>query len=170
VDRLHYFHLHADTALACASCRDRTCVCPQELDLPGELARAHATLLALRERGLLPRSETPLGDGVRVRVVWSELPVTAARGALCRFWIENAGERPWARAADDPEHVALEVRCEGQLVERVRLREDVHPGMRTHVALALERPRGGATYAFALAGRGASTEIARAALARGAEP
>ena len=39
VGRLHYFHLHPEAALACATCTERTCTCPQGLDVPLQLSR-----------------------------------------------------------------------------------------------------------------------------------
>ena len=170
VGRLHYFHLHPESELACASCRRRSCVCPQGLDVPAELARVHERMLGLRARGLLPRTPAELegaavGEHPRLRVVCAEVPrELSLRGSgVCRLWIENAGERCWAREAPEEDRVELRVCLGDRAVERVPLREDVHPGLRTHLSFALRAPAAAGPHdlrlRLAAAGAGAGTEV-----------
>src|SRR5688572_24057721 len=53
-ERYSYFRLHPDTSLACATCVDQTCLCPQGLDVPKALARVHAQVLTLAAKGHRP--------------------------------------------------------------------------------------------------------------------
>ncbi len=164
VARLHYFHLHEDETLACATCTNRTCLCPQGLDVPIELGRVHARMLELRAQGNLPCTPreleaAPLGTTLPVRVVHVELPDSAS-GGTCRFWLENAGDRVWISSAGSTETVELRARSEHSIVRRIALREDVHPGVRSHVAFAVER---GAMRA------GTVFELARTCEVRGTE-
>jgi predicted aldo/keto reductase-like oxidoreductase len=144
--RLHYFHLHPESALACASCTDQSCLCPpQGLDIPAELARVHAPMLELRARGELPRTpaelEAPaLGSEPAVRILQSELPRTLAPGARARarLWLENAGQRPWPNRGPEEERTFLEVLHGERTLARIPLREEVHPGARGHFVFELE--------------------------------
>ena len=53
-DRENYFALHPADALACASCDNQTCLCPQGLEVPRALAEVHDTVRALRASGRHP--------------------------------------------------------------------------------------------------------------------
>jgi len=176
VGRLHYFHLHPEAELECASCREPTCACPQGLDIPRELQRVHTTMTELRMRGLLPRTPAELessavGDEPRVRVVYAEVPseLSPSAAGVCRFWLENAGARLWARREPEGDRVLLRVRRGHRWVESVPLREDVHPGRRTHVTFEIHAPQESGLHAheFLLCadGNGRSTEIHRATVA-----
>ena len=140
VARLSYFHLHPESELACATCLDQSCLCGQGLDIPAELARVHAPMLALRERGLLPATPLeleaqPLGAEPAVRIVQRDLPVRLAAGEPAQglLWLENAGERPWLA-----ERTFLEIVHGESALERIALRADTHPGERAHFAFELE--------------------------------
>lgn len=172
VPRLHYFHLHEDEALACATCTNRTCLCTQGLDVPRELARVHEKMLELRAQGLLPKTpleleRAALETALPVRVIHFELPNPIA-GGTCRFWLENAGDRLWLCKAGSPDTVELRLRSEQSLVKRIALREDVHPGMRSHLCFAVERgaPRAGTVFELARADDVRGVELAVAGLSR----
>jgi len=170
--RLHYFHLHPETALACASCTERTCECPQGLDVPLQLQRVHDSMLDLRAAGVLPRTPAELegaavGEDPAVLVVQRELPerVVAGERARVRLWLENAGTAPWSATGE--QRASLDVVLGGRVVQRADLREDVHPGTRAHFVLDLEplevpsdEPAGPVLLVLR-AGAGRCTEIAR---------
>lgn len=141
VPRLHYFHLHPDTTLACADCRERTCLCPQGLDIPRELAHVHASMIELADRGRLPMTPRELESGgvpadPAALVVQREVPDDAH--GVFRLWVENAGDRPWIASPTDPGHVVLRVLTRaGRVVLEVPPRHDVHPGERAHFVFRL---------------------------------
>jgi ferredoxin len=176
VERLAYFHLHPERELVCARCNDRTCACPTELDIPRELERVHDGMKDLRSRGLLPKTQAELdhavvGRELAARVVYAEVPRQTSRGieGTCRFWIENAGERLWIADERDPRSVALDVAIGDRRVQRIALREDVHPRSRTHVVFTLreiDAMRAEEVLSFRLSDAQGSmrTEIARASL------
>ncbi len=148
--RRHYFGLHPDTTLACATCTERTCLCPAGLDVPSALTRAHARMLDLRERGLLHATAEELAAGTlrgahAVRIVARELParLRPGRPALVRLWLENAGAEPWFSFETQPRaarSVALVARLDGAPEQRRPLLHDVGPEQRTHVVLELQAP------------------------------
>jgi len=72
VGRLHYFHLHPEAELACATCDDRTCLCPQGLDVPLELGRAAGRADALGQENIL---EGQRDTGQHVHLPGCDAPV-----------------------------------------------------------------------------------------------
>jgi uncharacterized protein len=145
LDRLLYFHLHPEVESLCAGCEDRSCHCPQGLDVPAELLRLHAKMLELRRRGLLPRTpvERPVvGDTLRARVVFAGLPecLVPDGDSLCRFWLENVGDGIWVRDDHAGKGVLVRARLGETVLAEGSLREDVHPGRRGFASFALAAP------------------------------
>lgn len=170
VERLHYFHLHPETELACATCRERTCECPAGLDIPHELGRVHEAMIELRAAGRLPRAASALdapGDGEpSARVIYAQVPraLDAAERAPCKLWLENTGRRAWSELARSPDRAWLAVLRAREEVQRVDLRCHVEPGARVHLVFELAHtPRERETLRFELRrADGAAQELARA--------
>jgi predicted aldo/keto reductase-like oxidoreductase len=177
VERLAYFHLHPESELVCARCSARTCACPATIDIPRELERVHAGMQDLRSRGLLPKTPSELeravvGSELAARVVYAEVPREIAHGfeSTCRFWIENASDRLWIADERDPRRIALDVYVGDRRIDRIALREDVHPRSRTHIVFTLrdiDAARESTLLSFVLSdAHGAlRTEVARASIA-----
>ena len=170
VPRLHYFHLYPEPTLACVLCEEQTCICPQGLDIPRELARVHDGMLDLRAEGLLPRAPRDLEcvvgvDDLAARVVYAEVPRMLSAGAAvtCRLWVDNIGRWVWAREEPQAGRVVLNVICDDRVVDRVPLREDAHPGTRAYFAFELRAPRRPGDHSLRLAlsceGRGPDVNI-----------
>ena len=146
----NYFDLHPDAALACGTCTNRTCVCPQKLDIPVSLGRIHERMLTLRSDGYHPGPsaafESKTLDGPhRARVQTAEVPATlhAGAAAVVRCLVENAGERRWiaGQHALDPDGAdVVRLTLDGQTLEETPLRNTVHPGQRSPIALELRAP------------------------------
>jgi predicted aldo/keto reductase-like oxidoreductase len=158
VPRLSSAHLLAGEPLACHTCTNPTCMCPAGLDVRSELTLAQDALTELGRRGLLPLTPSELdvsaiGDEPRAIVVQRDTPLEGP----WRLWLQNAGRRVW-RAEPGDDHVELVVRDGVEVVQRVRLRYDCHPGERVHFAFEPPRPRTGLERSFTLQqGRGART-------------
>jgi len=147
VPRLGYFHLQPEAQLACATCDDRTCLCPQGLDVPVQLGSVHTEMLRLRRAGVLPLTpeeleDAHIGDDPRVVLVQRDLPASLAPGERARalLWVENSGHAPWLHEGPEETRTWLELRHGGRVASRVSLREETHPGVRTHFVLELEGP------------------------------
>lgn len=142
LDRRHYLKLHPDTTLACASCTDQSCVCPQGIEIPTALAEAHAQVLSLRERGLMHTSpaeaETFLRRGhLTARLLVAEVPERLDAGArsVCRIWLENRSDRVWL-----PQEVHVRAVAGSTPLAEARLRHEVAPGERAFFAFELFAP------------------------------
>ena len=153
VGRLGYFHLHPEQALVCGSCPDPTCSCPAGLHIPSELALVHEGMVELREQGLLARTPEELRDAALVsssgvRVLYAETPRRMDPGetGLCRFWLENSGERAWGKTGEGAARV--QVRAGSIDLASVALREDVAPNARTHVTFSLRAPQSEGAHAL----------------------
>ncbi|TAJ17659.1 MAG: hypothetical protein EPO68_09040 [Planctomycetota bacterium] len=178
VDRLHYFRLHPETELACATCRERTCECPAGLDIPRELGRVHDAMIELRAAGRLPLAPDARAPGAPAsgadagepcaRVIYAQVPraLGGPSSEPCKLWIENAGRRAWSERARSPDHAWLSVRRAHDEVQRIELRCGVEPGARAHLVFDLAHvPRRRETLRFELQrADGASLELARASV------
>jgi glutamate-1-semialdehyde aminotransferase/predicted aldo/keto reductase-like oxidoreductase len=160
IDRHHYFHLHPDTTLACATCTNRTCECPAGIHIPSALATVHATMVDLRERGLMhsPPAEAALHTRrghVAARVLLVDVPETIACGAIgsCRVWLENAGDRPWVPTAEHDgraQPIYLRALADGVPLAECALRLRILPGERSFFAFELGAPLHPGAVDFAL--------------------
>jgi predicted aldo/keto reductase-like oxidoreductase len=145
---LQYFKLHPSERSVCATCQDRTCLCPGGIDIPSEMIAIHRKMVELRMRGLVPAPDCATEDWATgrpfsVKVLSREIPerVQAGHKAVVRLHLRNTGTRPWYRR-DGPWHsyVALAVWLDGTRIQSVRLRQDVHPSGNCHFAFALQTP------------------------------
>ena len=148
-DQENYFDLHPDAALACASCDDRTCRCPQGLDVPGQLEQMHTLVGDLRRRGAHPGpiKSIPVlkaGHDEAIRIVSREVPSHARPGqaSTATFLMENAGDRMWmahSHIPDPHQAMAITIECGGRRVI-VPLRQNISPGQRSPVAVEFMAP------------------------------
>lgn len=148
-DQENYFDLHPDPALACLTCDDQSCRCPQGLTVPQELQRIHALVSDLRMRGQHPGpiagTATTANDSAhRVRLLSREVPGVAAAGTptSATFLVENTGDRMWTAMSHIPDPriatgVAIECRGRSDLVP---LRQNISPGQRSPIALEFTAP------------------------------
>jgi glutamate-1-semialdehyde 2,1-aminomutase len=170
-DRFDYFRLHPDTALACATCVDRTCLCPQGLDVPQALTRVHANVHQLVAAGHRPgpaeQVHTAEGNGNgSVRVLSHDVPELMAAGthAVARFVVENTSDAMWlapqyARRKADALGVAVSI--EGRIAGRAPLRTNVSPGQRSMLVVELRAPLAEGTH---------DVEVALAPMTRSLDP
>lgn len=54
LEHMDYFRLHPQLEAPCASCTNRTCVCPDGIDIPNSLADMHRHMVDLMNKGLIP--------------------------------------------------------------------------------------------------------------------
>ena len=136
--------------LACASCDDQSCRCPQGLAVPYELQRLHALVTSLRAEGHHPGpvgSLTVTDEGAphRVRLVSREVPESTSAGTAtaATFLIENAGDRMWTAMSHLPDPriaTAVGIECRGR-IDTVPLRQNISPGQRAAVAVEFTAPQ-----------------------------
>ena len=155
-DRFNYFRLHPDDTLACATCVEQTCRCPEGLEIPKALARVHSRVQQLVADGLHPgrppASPLTLSAGPhQVRVLSSEVPERMASGAsgVARFLVENGGSELWLA----PQHarkgrtaIAVAARTDGRSAGTTPLRQNVSPGQRSHLVVEFRAPRRPGSY------------------------
>jgi predicted aldo/keto reductase-like oxidoreductase len=151
-ERFNYVRLHPDDTLACSTCEERTCVCPQGLDVPVALSRVHSRiheLVAARQHpGCVGSPVASSADGHhRVSVLTREVPERMAAGAtgVARFLVENAGTEPWLSLAHSREKrapaSAICVKVGRRVAGRIGIRQNVSPGQRVHWVLEFQAPR-----------------------------
>ncbi len=152
IDRHHYFRLHPDRTLACATCIEQTCHCPYGIEIPRELTAVHAQVLELSARQLMHSHPAAAEQFTRrghvaARVLTQELPAQLAGGksGLARVWLENVGDRCWTRGETrgDRCRIFLRAATDRLPLADCELRQDVHPGERAHFAFELPAPRAG---------------------------
>ena len=149
-DRYNYFHLHPDQTLACATCTNQTCQCPQGLVVPVELARIHGHVQQLveahRHPGPVDRLRDRLVTGAhRVLVLADDVPSAMSPGeaGVARFVVENAGDEMWTAFSHIPDRhlaVGVAVLINGDLVVRRPLRQNVSPRERSSIVVEFTAP------------------------------
>ena len=155
-DRFDYFRLHPDESLACATCTDQTCLCPQGLEVPHALARVHANVQQLVTAGHRPGhpDRVPVveanGTG-RLRVLSHDVPsrMGARTDGVARFVIENASDTLWlapqyARAKGDA--LGIVVSIDGRVAGRAPLRTNVSGGQRSTFVVEFQAPATAGTH------------------------
>jgi hypothetical protein len=135
--------------LACVSCDNQTCRCPQGLAVPHELQRLHTLVSGLRATGHHPGpiGRLPVTDAAashRVRLVSREVPESAPAGTTtsATFLIENAGDHMWTAMSHIPDPriaTVVGIECRGRL-DTVPLRQNISPGQRSAVAVEFTTP------------------------------
>jgi glutamate-1-semialdehyde aminotransferase/predicted aldo/keto reductase-like oxidoreductase len=146
-DDVEYFHLHPGESATCSSCPTITCGCPHGVDVPRSLTQLHDEMLQLRDRGQVAglESDRPAigAASFRARIRTCDVPEVLVPGetAVCRLYVENVGTRSWF-ALENPHRAAaaLSVVVGGAQVERVFLRDAVHPGQRGHFVFTVTAP------------------------------
>ncbi|HIG87751.1 MAG TPA: aminotransferase class III-fold pyridoxal phosphate-dependent enzyme, partial [Planctomycetes bacterium] len=147
VSRLHYDHLHPEPELACVTCDDQSCLCDQGLDIPLQLGRAHQAVQELKSIGGFPEPPlklegSTLGNDPAVLVIQKEWPsrIHQQERIAVRFWLENSGLDPWLPVGNIEDRTRLEVHQGAKRLTQVRLREEVHTGVRCHFAFEIVGP------------------------------
>ena len=147
----NYFDRHPAAVLTCATCTDRSCLCPQGIDIPAALARVHVAVHRMRGDGHHPgptaaMREPAAGEAFRARVHTTAMPSRLGVGAVgvASFLVENLDDRLWLAPQHTPDPalaVVAGVRIDGRLTETIPLRNTVHPGERSPVAFEFQAPR-----------------------------
>jgi predicted aldo/keto reductase-like oxidoreductase len=154
--RENYFLLHPSDVVACATCLDQSCRCPQGLDIPRALTAMHGTMQALRTRGAHPggsgRCATSGPTAIhRANVVSSDIQLRPGAPACARFLVENAGSEMWpaeTHIADPESAVAVGVSVNGAVLARAPIRQNISPGQRSLVVLEFQPPDAAGTHQF----------------------
>jgi glutamate-1-semialdehyde aminotransferase/predicted aldo/keto reductase-like oxidoreductase len=148
-DRENYFQLHPEATLACATCDNRTCECPQGLDVPVALARVHSLVLRMQEQGQHPGALRTRSDSApewsAVDVLTYDVPAAAIIGSTvtARFLLRNVSDTVWLSAGHlgrNDGATAIEVRMDSQVVAVSPLRQNMSPGERSAVAIEVPVP------------------------------
>ncbi len=123
----NYFDLHPDPVLACVTCDDQRCACPQGLAIPRALARIHDRMQTLAAAHQHPGPSAgfvakTMGDGILVQA--ADVPGTLPAGGtgVARFLVQNVSSRMWLA----PQH-AQERTPEGIGVFSREARLSIHP-------------------------------------------
>jgi hypothetical protein len=146
----NYFDL-VPGALACATCTNQTCLCPQGLHVPAALARVHETMVRLREEGGHPGETSAIhAREIRgahaLRVIHAEV-VTEAGGTrmVARFFLHNVGSQMWmclAHARDPRLATGVVVRVNGRAHAVAPLRQNFSPDERGYAVVECDAPAG----------------------------
>jgi hypothetical protein len=147
-DRENYFALHPPDVLACAECDNRSCLCPQGLEVPRALAGIHETVRALRTAGRHPgpidRLAAPPAAAPHAPVLISrEILWGVDAPSVARFLVQNAGDAMWtafSHVADPAVAVAVGVSIDGVLTATTPLRQNICPGQRSPVVVEFDSP------------------------------
>lgn len=146
-DRENYFHLHPNETLVCVTCSEKTCTCPQGINIPVSLDQIHRQMLLLRERGQHPGSpEQFLSKTIKgfhkVLVLSSEVPQKLNKGEIgvCRFMVENVGDFIWRSpyTPNDEKLSGIGVCLDNRLIQKVPLRQNIVPGLRSHIVFEIQ--------------------------------
>jgi glutamate-1-semialdehyde 2,1-aminomutase len=133
----NYFDLHPAGVLACVTCAERTCLCPQGLDVPAALVRVDTRMHALRGTRQHPGPSAEFAqrtiDGrYRVLVLTADVParVTPGEAAVARFLLRNRGPERWPatqHVQDGTPGMAVGVSINGTLTAAIPLRNTICP-------------------------------------------
>lgn len=149
LDRLQYFHLHPSEKLECLNCSDKTCRCPNDIDIPLNLERIHKHMIILRDQGLLPEASGHKRKSIifghhTAQIVSKEICLSLKPGqrSVYRIWLENSGNSKWTSSISQDKKglVTLGVNIGRRFKKNVMLRHDVEPGERTYFAFEIEAP------------------------------
>lgn len=159
----NYFDLHPGAELLCATCEDRTCVCPQGLSIPRALEQVHGIMRKLRAEGGHPGPSADFPRKIvegahRVLVHTAEVPsrLEGGRTGVARFLVRNMGDERWMA----PQHTPDRARWTGVGIDFddgtaavVPLRNTVCPGELSPLVFEFRAPArpGGYTVRFRLA-------------------
>lgn len=146
----NYFDLHPQALLTCATCTDRTCLCPQGIDIPAALSRVHVHIQALRAAGQHPGpsaafQERTIEGRHRVLVQTAYVPSRLGSRAVgvAQFLVQNAGEDRWVAAQHTPDPadaLGVGVLFDDRLATVVPLRNTVCPNEVSPLAFEFTAP------------------------------
>jgi glutamate-1-semialdehyde aminotransferase/predicted aldo/keto reductase-like oxidoreductase len=146
----NYFDLHPQAVLTCDTCTDRTCMCPQGIDIPLALGRVHGRMHELRRTAQHPGPSAALLEKTiegrhRVLVQTSDVPSRLGRRAtgVARFLIQNLGDNRWMASQHTPDPsaaVGIGVVFDDRLATVVPLRNTVCPGEVSPLAFEFRAP------------------------------
>jgi predicted aldo/keto reductase-like oxidoreductase len=143
---VEYYRLHPEVEATCSTCPQVTCECPAGIDIPASLQWIHREMGRHADDGVLPGREAALkamdSQPFAARMLMRVVPGSMGCSSVydCRVFLENTGLRGWF-ARDNPHRARVELLVEvGTERQRIRLREDAHPGQRTHFAFRLHAP------------------------------
>lgn len=147
-DTDNYFDL-VPGPLACDTCTNQSCLCPQGLAVPMALTRLHDTMTRLRDAGAHP-GPTPaihardVHDGQSIRVIHTDIDSTRTDGRLvARFFLHNLGDQMWpslAHARDPRRAMGVWVLVNGTVHAVTPLRQNFSPDERGYVVIECPRP------------------------------
>ena len=133
----NYFDLHPAPLLTCETCTDRTCLCPQGIDIPAALSRVHTRMQALRDSAQHPGPSAALAQRIiegphRVVVHTRDVPLhlVSRETGVARFLVQNVGQDRWMAPQHTPDralHVGIGVVFDDRLAAVVPLRNTVCP-------------------------------------------
>lgn len=145
----NYFDL-VPGALACASCTNQTCLCPQGLDVPRALTHVHTTMTRLKKAGQHPGATRDIvarqiDEAHSLRVIHADVVPPRARGQklVARFFLHNTGATMWmsaAHAGDPRQATAVRLALNGRTVAVTPLRQNFSPDERGYVVVACHLP------------------------------
>lgn len=156
----NYFDL-VPGELACVTCTNQSCLCPQGLEVPAALMRVHTTMVGLQAQGAHPGSTPGIhAREVRghhsLRVIHAEVDDSRADGPwVARFFLHNTGDQMWPclpHVRDPKLAQAVVLFVNGRVHAVAPLRQNFSPDERGYAILECDVPTepGPHTLAFAL--------------------
>ncbi len=143
----NYFDLHPDPVLACITCTDQTCWCPQGIAIPTALAHAHDQMQALRAQHQHPGPSTEFANRAAeghfpVLVLTADVPLQLPAGGMgvARFLLRNLGPDRWLAIQHNPDPtiaMGIGVTCGEQAMQLIPLRNTICPD-EVHVPVVFE--------------------------------
>ena len=157
-DDVEYFRLHPKDEATCDTCRNITCKCPYEIDIPRSLSALHHAMVDLKHRGLTARGsgepQSIFRDGdLEMRIVTLDAPheLAPCERRVCRVFVENIGDRPWfPDELNGGIDLTLTAFLDGRRIATSRLRHEVWRGGRCHFVFEIKAPARTGTHALRL--------------------
>ncbi|MBL7178020.1 MAG: aminotransferase class III-fold pyridoxal phosphate-dependent enzyme [Desulfobacteraceae bacterium] len=145
-----YFQVHPQLVATCDTCENKTCNCPNGIDIPRSLSELHSQMLELMHRGLISKPSTEqnivYGDSnFGAKVISWDIPKEMSPGDTyrCRFHLENSGTRTWFMKATSDHHcVVMAIFIEGKRTGSVRLQHNIYTHERWHLVFEMTAPDG----------------------------
>ncbi len=156
----NYFLFNAKNTPICEDCTNRSCKCPQNINIPEYLSMIHYDIQYLKKKGYHPGSpkdfEKRMIKGYHhILVVSYKIPKTiiASGDFTLSFFLENCGDHIWQSFSYKPDKdaQAIGIFFNDKLVERVPLRFNICPGQRSPVVFESKAPFKGGRYNLKLA-------------------
>jgi len=147
-ENIEYFRLHPKLEPVCGACFNKTCICPEGIDIPRGLMEMHFRMVGLMRQGLIPPPDTQkgriCGDGsFGARIISLDIPNRMGAGETrrCRLLVENAGERGWhPHSQEHQARVLLGVFIQERRMQTIEVTQDVHRDERWHFVFEITAP------------------------------